>query len=433
MKPLKGPKDKQPDSLQIRKLNWLLEKFLKKKLSAEDLIKSPEEIQTLNRGIRNSLGEPAENYGVFLTEFLDQAYSNWPTYKEYRELVDLYDDFIEGYETGLDWKDWADEEKISIKIQTPLRMAKMFTKKTIRSLENANTSIKMNSDPKLQHKYDALNERLNTIERTEDDVSQWQMFSELDRFSRLEKLNKKDDQEDFLRKCNEADSELNNRIKDLLEKTVNLSREMARGEIDEVVDKILHSIFCEFGEINDNELKKMTGVLGTILAKYYLDDSENELGVLEQFFTQSIKSTYIRSLITLKLVIDIHTLLTPIWYSLTTSLKNFRKNPAHYRQNEYNIIYNYNGKFDFNSEKIHVIDETQIHMKKFLSLMDGLPLDRISNCKGCSHWFIKTKTNKDYCSGNCASRTRQQRYREKHRDEYNKKQRELMSKKSQVK
>ena len=197
--------------------------------------------------------------------------------------------------------------------------------------------------------------------------------------------------------------------------------------------KILHSMFSEFGELDYNELNKMSGLLGTILEKYYLDDCENELGVLEQLLTQSIKSTYIRSIVTLKLVMDIHTLLTPIWYSLTTSIKNYRKTPAHYHQNEYDIKYNYNGKFDFNSDKIHVIDETKIHIKKFLSLMDGFPLDRISNCEACSDWFIKTKTNKDYCSGNCASRTRQQRYREKHRDEYNKKQRELMRKKSQIK
>ena len=226
MKPLKGPKDKELDSLRIRKLNWLLEKFLKKKLSAKDLIESPEEIQSLNRGIRNSLGEPAENYGVFLTEFLNQAYSNWSTYKEYRDLVGLYDDFIEGYETGLDWKDWEDEERIFIKIRTPLGIAKKFTRKNIRSLENANSSIKMSSD---SYKYHELKEHYNNMNRTDDHVSSWQIFSEMDRFRRLEKLNIMEDQEDFLRKCNEADSELNNRTKDLLEKTVSLSREMVRG------------------------------------------------------------------------------------------------------------------------------------------------------------------------------------------------------------
>ncbi len=48
-------------------------------------------------------------------------------------------------------------------------------------------------------------------------------------------------------------------------------------------------------------------------------------------------------------------------------------------------------------------------MKKFLSLLEDIPIEKICECEGknCNHWFVKNYSRKKFCSNRCASRYNQ--------------------------
>ena len=67
----------------------------------------------------------------------------------------------------------------------------------------------------------------------------------------------------------------------------------------------------------------------------------------------------------------------------------------------------------------------------FISLLDGAPYSIFRECQAsdCRHWFISPHEKKKYCQDKCATRVRQQRFKNKNEDEYNIEHRKYQKKK----
>ena len=189
------------------------------------------------------------------------------------------------------------------------------------------------------------------------------------------------------------------------------------SEILKMVESKKHNAFKEFVDSNPTFLKE----------------------AIEGFKKTSIvndRKTYYSA----RFICYVYEYIKPFWERLKTSLRtrfnddNLGDIPVIEGAFEQKCIYQIefkDGWVKINEKRESKIME--IIRYSFISLLNDIPIDVISECDICKHWFIKKPKNRKFCSKKCSNTNKQRNFRNNNRDICNERSKQSMKKNYQKK